>query len=69
MDRRWVIAWVVALVAVGAAALGFESSLRHRGYIPTIQDDEDLWSIQADLISRDGAGVSARPGAPARCSR
>jgi hypothetical protein len=58
MDRRWIVAWLIALIAVGAAALGFESSLRQRGYVPTIQDDQDLWSIQADLTARDGGGIA-----------
>lgn len=58
MDRRWIAAWLVALVAVAAAALAFETFLRSRHYVPTVQDDRDLWSLQADLITRDGGGIA-----------
>lgn len=58
MDRRWILAWVIALVVAGATALGFEASLRQRGYVPTIQDDQDLWSLQADRIKGHGGGVA-----------
>jgi hypothetical protein len=58
MDRRWIAAWLVALVAVAGAAFAFETFLRSRHYVPTVQDDQDLWSLQADLITRDGGGVA-----------
>jgi hypothetical protein len=58
MDRRWIVAWGIALVAVGASALSFEVFLRERHYVPTIQDDRDLWAIQADLVSGDGGAIT-----------
>ncbi len=45
---RWFTAFGVALVALMLAAAGFEHAMRARGYVPSVQDDEDLWSIQAD---------------------
>ncbi|MEO6929229.1 MAG: hypothetical protein ABI190_08695 [Casimicrobiaceae bacterium] len=50
ISRRWLIGWVLALAAVLGAASLFEYSLRERGYVPTVQDDEDLWSLQADRL-------------------
>ena len=50
MSRRWLIAWLLALVAVLGTAAAFELSLRARGYVPTVQDDKDLWSLQADKL-------------------
>ena len=58
MDRRWIVAWVIALVAVGASALAFELFLRERQYVPTVQDDRDLWAIQADRVSGDGGAIA-----------
>jgi hypothetical protein len=50
MARRWLIAWSLALVVVLGAAIAFELHLRQLGYVPTVQDDEDLWSLQADRL-------------------
>jgi hypothetical protein len=50
MSRRWIITWIVAIAALLVAAAAFEASLRARGYVPTVQDDQDLWSLQADRL-------------------
>lgn len=50
MPRRWLAAWLSAIAVVAIAAALFEGDLRHRGYVPTVQDDEDLWSLQADRL-------------------
>jgi hypothetical protein len=50
MARRWLAAWLLALVVVLGAAAAFEVHLRQLGYVPTVQDDEDLWSLQADRL-------------------
>lgn len=62
VDRSWLTAWITAIIAVIALALGAESYLRHLGYIPTVQDDKDLWSIQYDRI-RDKRDAIALLGA------
>lgn len=46
----WGITWLVALAVVVVAGAAFESFLRDRGYEPTVQDDQDLWSVQADRL-------------------
>src|SRR3954447_18614628 len=58
MNRSWRNAWIVALLMVGVLAIAYESFLRTRHYIPTVQDDADLWSIQYDRIKRDPHGVA-----------
>ena len=50
MDRDWLIAWCVALLACGLMAGGYEWLLREHGYDITVQDDADLWSIQYDKL-------------------
>ncbi len=50
VDHRWLATWATAIVAVLALALGAESYLRRLGYIPTVQDDKDLWSVQYEHI-------------------
>ena len=50
MDRDWLIAWCVALLACGLMAGGYEWLLRKHGYDITVQDDADLWSIQYDKL-------------------
>ena len=50
MSRRWLITWIAAIALAVAAAAAFEVSLRERGYLPTVQDDKDLWSLQADRL-------------------
>jgi hypothetical protein len=47
---RWRYAWILAVLAVVTAGAAFENSMRARGYIPSVQDDEDLWAIQADKL-------------------
>lgn len=50
MSRHWLYTWILAIAAVLTAATVFEVSLRERGYTPTVQDDQDLWSLQADRL-------------------
>jgi len=50
MDRDWLIAWCVALLACGLMAGGYEWLLRQHGYDITVQDDADLWSMQYDKL-------------------
>jgi len=58
MDRPWLKAWVAALVLVAALAAGYEAFLRARDYVPTVQDDADLWSIQYDRVRADPHAVA-----------
>src|SRR5215218_7007273 len=58
MNRSWRNAWIVALVVVTGLAIAYESFLRSRHFIPTVQDDADLWSIQYDRIKRDPHAVA-----------
>jgi hypothetical protein len=62
MSRRWLFAWIAALALVLAAAIAFEAALRRDGYVPTVVDDQDLWSLQADRL-RESAGPIALLGA------
>src|SRR6185437_10268406 len=62
MPMRWLVTWLSAIAVVAIAAALFEGELRHRGYVPTIQDDEDLWSLQADRL-RGAANPIALLGA------
>lgn len=55
---RWRLTWLVAIVAVLAAATLFERSMRLHGYVPSVQDDADLWAIQADRLWTDDAAIA-----------
>jgi hypothetical protein len=57
MDRSWRNAWLIALAIVIAIAVAYESFLRREQYVPSIQDDADLWSIQYDRVKRDPHAV------------
>ena len=50
MDRSWLKAWIAALLGCALLAGGYEWLLRSRGYVPTVQDDMDLWSMQYDRL-------------------
>ena len=58
MDRGWLKAWIVASMVVAALAAGCEGFLRARSYLPTVQDDADLWAIQYDLLRSDPQAVA-----------
>jgi len=58
MDRAWLKTWIVAAVLVGALAAGYEGFLRSRAYLPTVQDDADLWSLQYDRVKSDPNAVA-----------
>jgi len=42
----WGRTWLVAVVAIALGALGIEALARHRGYQPSVKDDEYAWAIQ-----------------------
>jgi hypothetical protein len=50
MDRSWLKAWIIAAVVVVGLAAAYERFLLAHHYLPTVQDDADLWSIQYDLV-------------------
>ena len=50
MDRTWLNAWCTAILACALLAGAYEWFLRERGYVPTVQDDADLWSLQYDRL-------------------
>ena len=58
MNRDWLIAWCVALLACGLMAGGYEWLLRQHGYDITVQDDADLWSMQYDKLKSAPTGVA-----------
>lgn len=58
MNRRWVLAWVAALLVCALLAAGYEWTLRHRGYQITVQDDADLWSMQLDRVRHSSRAVA-----------
>jgi hypothetical protein len=58
MDRAWLNAWIIAIVLVASLAAGYEGFLRSRHYVPTVQDDADLWSLQYDLVKSDPHAVA-----------
>src|SRR3954470_21843731 len=58
MDRAWLKTWIVAAVLVAALAAGYEGFLRSRAYLPTVQDDADLWSLQCDRVKSDPNAVA-----------
>ena len=58
MSRQWLHAWIAALLVCGLLALGYESLLRHRGYLITVQDDADLWSMQLDRVRNSPRAVA-----------
>jgi hypothetical protein len=55
MNRQWLHAWVAALLVCALLAVGYEWLLRQRGYLVTVQDDADLWSMQLDRIRNSRA--------------
>lgn len=58
MNRRWLHAWLAALLLFAALAVGFEAFLRTHGYWPTVQDDRDLWSLQRERLFRNGGAIA-----------
>ena len=58
MDRSWLKAWMVAALIAATLAAGYEGFLRTRSYVPTVQDDADLWSIQYDRVQADPRAVA-----------
>ena len=57
MDRSWLKAWIAATLIAAMLAAGYEGFLRTRNYVPTVQDDADLWSIQYDRVRADPHAV------------
>ena len=58
MNRSWLNAWIIAALLVAGLAIGYEGFLRARQYIPSVQDDADLWSIQYDRVKGDPHAVA-----------
>jgi hypothetical protein len=58
MDRSWLKVWIIAVVLVAALVVAYESFLRARHYLPTVQDDADLWSLQYDRVKSDPHAVA-----------
>jgi len=58
MNRQWLHAWVAALLVCALLAVGYEWLLRQRGYLVTVQDDADLWSMQLDRIRNSPRAVA-----------
>lgn len=58
MNRSWLDAWIAALLVCALLAGGYEWLLRQRGYVLTVQDDADLWSMQLDRIRNNGRAVA-----------
>lgn len=58
MNRQWLVAWLAALLVCALLAVGYEARLRHIGYVLTVQDDADLWSMQLDRIRNSSQAVA-----------
>lgn len=58
MDRSWLKIWIIAIVLVVGLAVAYEGFLRTRHYLPTVQDDADLWSLQYDRVKSDPHAVA-----------
>jgi hypothetical protein len=55
---RWRLTWLLAIAAVLLAGALFERSMRQHGYVPSVQDDADLWAIQADRLWTDDSAIA-----------
>lgn len=58
MNRSWLKVWIIAIALTATLVLGYEGFLRSRAYVPTVQDDADLWSQQFDLVKSDPHAVA-----------
>lgn len=58
MDRSWLIAWCSGILLCILISGGYEAFLRSQGYVPMIQDDADLWSIQYDRVKSSPHAVA-----------
>lgn len=58
MDHSWLKAWIAAALIAAMLAAGYEGFLRTRNYVPTVQDDADLWSIEYDRVRADPRAVA-----------
>jgi len=58
MDRSWLRAWVWAITLAAVLVVGYEAFWRAEGYVPSVQDDMDLWSIERDKIARHPDAVA-----------
>lgn len=43
---RWGLVWLCTLVIVVVSAIGLEAFVRSRGYVPSVKDDEYMWSLE-----------------------
>jgi len=43
---RWGLVWLCTLAIVGGSVVGLERFVRGRGYVPSVKDDEYMWSLE-----------------------
>ncbi len=48
--RGWPFAWSIALLVTIGLVFGLEIHLRRLGYVPTVQDDPDLWALAYERV-------------------
>jgi hypothetical protein len=48
--RGWLATWVFALLIALGGAAGLETYLRRLDYVPTVQDDPDLWALAYERV-------------------
>lgn len=48
--RRWLLTWICALLLAVLAVAALEWQFRRLGYVPTVQDDPDLWALAYDRV-------------------
>jgi len=48
--RAWLVAWVSALALAAIALLAVELHWRAQGYVPTVLDSMQLWSLQRERV-------------------
>jgi len=56
-NRRWLAIWVLAVLFLLGSLLGYEWLLKTRGFKPSVEVTQDLWSWNRSRASQDNALV------------
>ncbi len=55
---RWLLTWILAAVVTLGGWFGFEVLWRGRGYVPTVMDSMDLWSLNRSRAVKASPAVA-----------